>query len=134
MLRSLICRYRNSPPNLKAWVFQILEKLSERCQVLLNWPVLLMLRPKLKGVWPESEIGGTDCQLSGPELMIPSAPAPVTKPRLESCTSGSVGWLVTVAMRVKSTRASLMADGPICLVLARTPCCTRFGVNVPKFP
>ena len=102
--------------------------------MLLYCPVALMLRPKLKPTWPESEIGGTDCHVSGPELMIPSVPAPVTKPRLESDTPESVGWLLTEAMRVKSTRASLTADGPSSLVFASTPCCARRGVNVPKLP
>src|SRR5437588_3911765 len=134
MLRSLICRYRYSPPNLNACRRQILEKLSAKCQVLLYWPVALMARPKLKPTCPLSEIGGTDCQVSGPELMIPSVPTPVVKPRLFSLTPASVGWLLTEAIRVKSTRASFTTEAPIWCVLASTPCCTRLGVTDPKLP
>src|SRR5215475_8218481 len=112
MFRSLICKYRKSPPNLKVCVFQILEKLSATCQVLLYCPVALIVRPKLNPICPVREIGGTDCQESGPELMMPRVPAPVTNPRLERSTLGSVGWLLTEAMRRKSTRASFTADGP----------------------
>ena len=102
--------------------------------MLLYWPVALMVRPKLKPIWPVSEIGGTDCQVSGPELMMPSVPGPVTKPRLARSTFGSVGWLLTEAMRMKSTRASFTAEGPNVCVFASTPCCVRAGVNVPKLP
>ena len=51
-----------------------------------------MVRPKLKLTWPDSWMGGTDSQEAGPELMMPSVPGPVTKPRLESETGESVGW------------------------------------------
>ena len=118
---------------MKACFRQIFEKLSAKCQVLLYCPVALMVRPKLKPTWPESEIGGTDCHVSGPELMMPSVPGPVTKPEAGELTLGSVGWLLTEAMRVKSTRASLTAEGPSSLVFARTPCCAaprRVGAEV----
>src|SRR5215467_13724027 len=134
MLRSLICRYRKSPPNLKACLRQILERVSAMCHVLLYCPVALILRPKLKPIWPLNEIGGTDCHVSGPELIMPSVPGPVTKPRLESCTAESVGWLLTDAVRVKSTRASFTIEGPKSFVLASTACCVRFGVKLPKLP
>src|SRR5215472_9056052 len=104
------------------------------CHVLLYCPVALMLRPKLKPIWPFNEIGGTDCHVSGPELIMPSVPGPVTKPRLESCTGESVGLLLTDARRVKSTRASFTADGLSVRVFERTACCARRGVRVPKLP
>ena len=79
--------------------------------MLLYCPVAWMLRPILKPIWPESEMGGTDSQSAGPDLMIPSVPAPVAKPRLERLTFGSVGCVPDEALRVKSTRASFTADG-----------------------
>src|SRR5258708_40025337 len=93
-----------------------------------------MVRPKLKLIWPDSEMGGTDCQASGPELMMPSVPGPVTKPRLESDTGGSVGWPLVEAARVKSRRGSFAAGGPVVGGFGSTPPCARLGGKVPKFP
>src|ERR1019366_1212677 len=103
------------------------EKLSDTCQVLLYCPVAWMFRPMLKPICPESEMGGTDSQLSGPDLRMPSVPAPVTKPRLERLTVGSVGCVPDEALRVKSTRASFTAVGPSMKVLESMNCWARAG-------
>ena len=65
---------------------------------------------------------------------MPSVPGPVTKPMLARSTFPSVGWLLTDAIRMKSTRASFTAEGPNVCVFAITPCWVRAGVKVPKLP
>src|SRR3954452_20468846 len=97
----------------------------------MYWPRRWLLRPKLKLF---RLMGGTDSQSDGPELMIPRVPTPVTKPRLESDTFGSVGAPVTPALRVKSMRASLTMVGLSVIVLASTNCCARVLLLVLKLP
>src|SRR5579871_4175899 len=104
---------------------------SDACHVFSYFPCAWLLRPKLNSL---SEIGGTDCQFDGPELMIPSVPGPVANPRLDKDTVGSVGSPVRPALRVKSRRASFTVDGFSALVFAITACCARVLFWLLKFP
>src|SRR5690348_7180298 len=126
VLRSLICRYRNSPPNLSECLPTTFEKLSEKCHVLLGWNVVSVGTPMEKLL---NETGGTvSGKPDGPEGRIPSVPGAVSKPRSASFAKLPVGSFVTVAVRKKLTRNSFTCDAPNVFVLLITTCCAREGV------
>ncbi len=91
VLRSLICRYRNSPPNFIECCPAIFENPSETCHVLLGWNVVSVGTPMEKLL---KYIGGTvSGNPAGPEGLIPSVLGPVTKPEVRQFreTLGGVG-------------------------------------------